>query len=474
MTLRRFAPDERTAAGVKSSFTINIPDPYGPILRDPSKVPSDICGWGWRFSCSLKEISRASSRDLSRPPSRAFSRPPSRPPSRAFSRPPSRASSPTFSLAQPEPPSNWEVTVYFHPDLIRGAGYGQLTFRTSVENLHPVEDELDSTTFNLPDRTTRNPTLGAYYKLGSETALPKISISVEFTNGLGMALPQLLDARVERALAETIRGEDMVDTKFYAYSRVGPSYVARPRAMFAKMSMLRGHSDILDAYLAGISQAGFAESQRIDLDTRIPEERFAGYDYLSDSDLDTDDEEDDVPSTIRSGSLPGRSNKAPANSVPVSDSAGPPVPRRMGHVIVVKGHAYKTWNAFLYYMYTKNLAFRTSGSLSDSESGSASTSATPKCSAKSMYKLADAFGLTDLKGLALAAVRSQLSAENIVRETFSRFTSWYPEVQDIEVQFLIQHLPDLKEEMKEMLKSVCEVNCLNVLHKIVCRTAPST
>ncbi|KAJ7767054.1 hypothetical protein DFH07DRAFT_335926 [Mycena maculata] len=93
-----------------------------------------------------------------------------------------------------------------------------------------------------------------------------------------------------------------------------------------------------------------------------------------------------------------------------------------------------------------------------------------------MYRLADAFGLPDLKALALESVRSQLSPENIVHEAFSSFTSLYNEIQEIEVAFLIQLLiqlvPDLTDEVEEMLKSICREqrpHSFNVLRKIVCR-----
>ncbi|KAJ7751881.1 hypothetical protein DFH07DRAFT_523520 [Mycena maculata] len=234
--------------------------------------------------------------------------------------------------------------------------------------------------------------------------------------------------------------------------------------MFAKMALLRAHSHGLDTYLAGITGEGFAESRKVDLDVHIPEEeRFTEYDYMSDSDLDTDDEEESPP-VIPSG-LEGAEILDQDSGI-VTTSSRPSPPARMGHVVVVKGHAYKTWSAFLHYLYTEKIAFRTSESPGDP------TSPTPECSAKSMYRLADAFGLTDLKALALESLRSRLSVENIVDETFSSFTSCYPEIQDIEVELLIQHLPHLTEKIKDVLKDVCDgarPQSFNVLQKVVCR-----
>jgi len=310
-------------------------------------------------------------------------------------------------------------------------------------------------------------------------------------------LTRPLDARVETALADTIRGDEVVDVKFYAYTRAGSSYVARPRPMFAKMALLRGHSDILDAYLAGISGQGFAESQFVDLDAHVlhDEERFTDYDYMSDSDLDTDDEEDGPisgrlsPGPIEAGPIPPDSIPLPStddeenlksplqsfnhfpgfNSCPQHPhSSSSPA---LGPCGDNKGHAYKTWNALLYYLYTKKVVFRALKSTKKRKFTKARPAPGPlECSPKSMYKLADAFGLTELKALGLASLKSQLSAKNIVREAFSSFTSVYTDVQDIETVVLIQHLPNVTDEMEAMLRSICDgtrPQCFNMLDKVV-------
>ncbi|KAJ6554897.1 hypothetical protein DFH09DRAFT_1165841 [Mycena vulgaris] len=312
-------------------------------------------------------------------------------------------------------------------------------------------------------------------------------------------MPRALDSRVEAALAETIRGEEVVDIKFYAYTRVGSSYVAHPRPMFARAALLRGHSDMLDTYLSGITSAeGFAESAMVDLDLDAPpQERFVEYDYMSDSDLDPDSDDDDssddgslelghpvenvserkqeaIPSTSSVPKSVATSVDAPLRPAPSPPIVGPSTPRRMGRVVPVKDHAFKTWNAVLHYLYTKTIVFSTLGS----ESGFARPASTERrasveCSPKSMYRLADKFGLDDLKALALASLRSQLSAANIAREAFSNFTYLYPAIQTIEVEFLIRHLPDLEGEMDLMLRSVCDgarPRCFDVLRKVVFRT----
>ncbi|KAJ6569208.1 hypothetical protein B0H19DRAFT_691895 [Mycena capillaripes] len=436
MVLHKAIDDEWTSSGVKSTFTIQIPENPASAV---SGTPTSICGWGWRFSCAVGAASPSTSPRL---------------------------------LGADSSPIPWRrVVVQFHPDLIRSVPYGRILFRTETENLLALDQEPFITEFDLPDNVSRppsNPSLGVYMRRSDATGPTTIAITVQFAAGLGMALPRPRDVRVETALAETIRGEEVVDIKFYAYTRVGAGYVARPRPMFAKMALLRGHSDALDTYLSGVSgSAGFAESKLIDLDKDIPqEEQFAEYDYMSDSDLDvdSDDEEDRVSPDETAGTSTSSAEESPVQLTRPSAVPQVTTPRRMGRVVAVKGHAFKTWNALLYYLYTNKIVFRTSDSLADSQ--------IPQCSAKSMYKLADKFELSDLKSLALQSLRSQLSADTIVREAFSTFTSLYPEIQDIEVEFLTRHLPNLTD-IDEMLRSVCDgvrPQCFSVLRKIVCGT----
>ncbi|KAF8214498.1 hypothetical protein K438DRAFT_1749607 [Mycena galopus ATCC 62051] len=125
-----------------------------------------------------------------------------------------------------------------------------------------------------------------------------------------------------------------------------------------------------------------------------------------------------------------------------------------------------SWNALLYYLYTNKIVFCTPNSRAHG------TSQIPECSAKSMYRLADKFHLEKLKSLALESLRFQLSANNIVREAFSTFTSLFPEIQDIEAEFLVKHLPNVAG-IDEILRSVCDggrPQCFDVLRKIVYRT----
>ncbi|KZT19697.1 hypothetical protein NEOLEDRAFT_1245679 [Neolentinus lepideus HHB14362 ss-1] len=58
------------------------------------------------------------------------------------------------------------------------------------------------------------------------------------------------------------------------------------------------------------------------------------------------------------------------------------------------------------------------------------------CSPKSLYRFADMLELYELRQRAFEAIKSNLSKENIVEEVFTKFTSQYPEVLEMETQLL--------------------------------------
>lgn len=56
-----------------------------------------------------------------------------------------------------------------------------------------------------------------------------------------------------------------------------------------------------------------------------------------------------------------------------------------------------------------------------------------------MYRLAEMYGIPDLQALASKGLATKLSATNILAELFSTFTVWYPEVQKLELDFLVSN-----------------------------------
>ncbi|KAK7064964.1 hypothetical protein R3P38DRAFT_62464 [Favolaschia claudopus] len=434
--LQKTCDDEWTSAGVKSTFTVNFPE--DPASWAPLTF-SSICGWGWRFAYTFG-----------------------------------------LQLDQSATISGRRISVAFNPYLIHHASYGKVTFHTEVENLILIENESRDVEINLPisipgkkshssqNSSTFNQLLQSYLYPENAIGPASISIWVRFPNHLGISfscppVPVNMPVRLEEALLQTIHGGDVIDLKFYAYTRAGftPSgtgYVARPRPLFGKLGFLRGHSESLDAYLSAISGTAdvqFSESKIVDLDGEMEvEERFTEYDYMSDSDLDPDEQEE-IDIEVRDTDNTSTASEAveiilsDAHSTSPSTSSQSMKSGRKGRVVIIKGHAYKTWHALIHYLYTNKVTFRTSTSQQDS-------SPNPECSAKSMYKLAHRFELEGLKALALKAIKAQLSSETIVREAFSSFTSLYPEVLEIEADFLLKHLPRLHNQIDEMLKSICD------------------
>ncbi|KAJ6484548.1 hypothetical protein DFH09DRAFT_397564 [Mycena vulgaris] len=434
MSLCKTVDDEWTPKGVKSTFEFVPPADRssGLVLQTP------ICGLGWRFSCSIE---------------------------------------------------GRQITLFFDPHLVQSAAYGTLSCSIDVKNLFPLDDVLYSREFSCQSTAQ----LGAWVYT-RETAIPTITIAVKLSSTLELCLPRSLDARVEDTLVATIRGEEAVDVKFYAFSKKGPGYVARPQPIFGKASLLKGFSKSLDLLISGGGcggPGGFTESKVVDLDRHsIDETYFRGYDYMSDSDLDTDIEDEEEAPRFEVHGLPGRGRMRTSPMVPEDRSPTPetevsygtidlacevPLPlspplrtsvslprspviihrRRMGRVVVMRGTAFKTLSALLYYLYTKKIRFYTSGSL---RLPIRNPSKTPECSAKSMYRLADQFGLDDLKALALSSVRDQMSPKNVVRDAFSTFSlRWfrYPEIEAMEVAYLIDHLAESAEDLGEMLRSIC-------------------
>jgi len=91
-------------------------------------------------------------------------------------------------------------------------------------------------------------------------------------------------------------------------------------------------------------------------------------------------------------------------------------------VIRIKDTAYKTWKVLVFYLYTGHVSFHTLRSKetpNEPEQGDA-----PRCSPKSMYRLAEKMDLSELRGIALKAIESDITEKNIIEELFSEFTSW--------------------------------------------------
>jgi len=94
-----------------------------------------------------------------------------------------------------------------------------------------------------------------------------------------------------------------------------------------------------------------------------------------------------------------------------------------------------------------------------------------------MYRLAKMLGMKKLEGQSLEAIKPRLSEGNIVPELFSRLTSSYPEVAEMEMEFLREHLTDdVTEKLTEMVRKAFTPEfsyCANVMADVVKMLASS-
>ncbi|KAG2074537.1 hypothetical protein BDR04DRAFT_1048223 [Suillus decipiens] len=157
-------------------------------------------------------------------------------------------------------------------------------------------------------------------------------------------------------------------------------------------------------------------------------------DTASSSALSSDDNRDDLSSTVCAvGSLPPDSGSTDT-LVPEPLSSPPPPAQRM---VLVRNTAFPTWASYVYYCYTGQVSFYPLKS-KDPYSRRDKTIETPRCSPKSMYRLAVKLKHTRLEALAFQAIKSNLSESNILDEAFSQFTAHYPDIRQMELEFLLK------------------------------------
>ncbi|KAH9938932.1 hypothetical protein B0H21DRAFT_52231 [Amylocystis lapponica] len=97
--------------------------------------------------------------------------------------------------------------------------------------------------------------------------------------------------------------------------------------------------------------------------------------------------------------------------------------------VPVNDMAFKTWQAFMFYATFGKVEFApllSQGPTTRKEQVTWQTELPrpPRCSPKSMYRLADKYDILELKRLAKAGIEERLSEYNILQELFSPFTSW--------------------------------------------------
>ncbi|KAG9310048.1 hypothetical protein JVU11DRAFT_10091 [Chiua virens] len=108
--------------------------------------------------------------------------------------------------------------------------------------------------------------------------------------------------------------------------------------------------------------------------------------------------------------------------------------------ILVKDTAFQTYYTLLNYLYTGEVGFLplTSAVAAGGQPRESSTSSLeePRCSSKSMYRLAYKVGLDRLRDEAFAHIKSNLSENNILKELSCSLVSRYPKLLEMELDVL--------------------------------------
>ncbi|KAI0661269.1 hypothetical protein C8Q70DRAFT_911337 [Cubamyces menziesii] len=265
------------------------------------------------------------------------------------------------------------------------------------------------------------------------------------------------------ALLASASGSSFEDVKFFVFSRRNrEGLVDKPMAVLANSTLLRKASSHFDYLFT----QGYAESGIVDMDAPYPSTRLdktTDYDYDSDSDLDDEEDwpnsedigEDASDTAEKSDHKDGSDGEDTA-----AQKTCLPQPGRQGRVVFLDGIAHKTWRAFIMYTYLgpEELTFaplRSEGMIRARDPGPNKTHA---CSPKSIYRLAERYDIASLKELAVDEIKKRLKPHNILEEIFSTFTSLYPTIQDIQLEYLREHLhePVIQDRLPVLIESLAK------------------
>ncbi|KAI0365611.1 hypothetical protein BV20DRAFT_721076 [Pilatotrama ljubarskyi] len=307
-------------------------------------------------------------------------------------------------------------------------------------------------------------------------------------HGLALQLERVSMSGISHAaIIASIDGARFDNVKFLAYSKRKGAVLSGSRSVYANkealLSVAPDHfaSSAWSEHCSGFqiqellrftvlgSKSNFEESRIVDIDTNGAEDTRssrASYDVMCDSDFEEDsegsdmddadpiaDDLDEASSSCAEGAQPVEGHGEHFNALEGRDSETP-VCGRGGHLISLERVAYKTLRAFVYYSIFGTVRFSPLRSQQrteeealvdvDSESmhPSSRSDMRPTCSPKSMYRLASEWNVKELKTLAIDAIEASLSPENIWSELLSPFTPFHPEVEAVEVEYLMDHICD--------------------------------
>ncbi|KAI5835777.1 hypothetical protein K523DRAFT_325661 [Schizophyllum commune Tattone D] len=451
MLLLRCGSDEWSHHGVTTTFRVaNLEEP------DPNHRVTDGCGFGWRFTYVLTTQNIA----------------------------------PAASNATPDPATQRQLlSIGFDPYLLVRASVGivDIVARSPQSLMRDASKTLGTlngnTTTVLDDRgnTFRSetcPVCDFVYRDIRDLKADTITISVSFQSpDIRMpVLPPALPAAAkftQRIYDTVLTGAEVNDVEFILPSRKSLDRVTAYGAVYGNREVLQGMSSYLDTLLF---DDHFAEASPREFGVYKAPSASHVLDYDSDSDLEEEIEDEAKPTTQGKTASPARSThsegKAQGNTekrpsspngiVALSDAFRDPQKlnhgdkgeRKKGRVVHVDGFAYHTWKSLVFYLYTGKIEFCALKSTNASQTSSQTEISPAACSPKSMYRIAHMLEILELQTLCLRNIEAQLSAENIVQEAFSAFTSWYPDVKEMEILTLKKYYNECAEERKAILGRV--------------------
>jgi hypothetical protein len=279
-----------------------------------------------------------------------------------------------------------------------------------------------------------------------------------------------------RALEQSLKTGTSFDIVFQAYTRrLSIGSVAKPMPIYANTTVLQTTTLLPDFAEEDLDFSSFFELFEGDTP---PFTSLESYEYGSDSDLEDDSDnhsgnhnnlavvqpaeelatgdeasashdershtpespEDttDIVSVSSFSNFEAELQEQPNNRPLLSEGVGiiDENLKRGFRVVLVKGVAWRTWHAFIYYCYTGIVNFANLRSQSTSD---VTLQQRPHCSPKSMYQLARKLQNEPLSQLAFRALETKLSATNILDEAFSKFTSRHDAIREMEIALLLQH-----------------------------------
>ncbi|RDX52740.1 hypothetical protein OH76DRAFT_123004 [Lentinus brumalis] len=278
---------------------------------------------------------------------------------------------------------------------------------------------------------------------------------------------------VERALKTSLSPPEIRDVHLYAFSRRvlysdGAIRIDCPQPILAIGSILKETEHFSKLLTSGFSETNPEAPNAIRQYAHESE-----YDYETDSDLDEFEEADSMPSPV-SGSSSSNSSRSKGKGKSKDDgemgeedkghvqSQG--VDHTKAHQILIPSIAHRTLKACVFYLYTGKTNFLPLTSEGASQRAFAllttSESAAPACSPKSMFRLAESYGMSDLQDLAYDGIVSRLKPENIVEEAFSSFFARYDRLREHAVSYLSQHYSDraVQNDLSEIIQRIVAGN----------------